>query len=224
MRRFKFLIALTIFIFGYDYSNINPLLEATVTTAKKSNIYLNRAHNFKLKIPEVFNSTPQKQDSNFALFKSKDQEAELFIAFKQDKRGLKTIYNNIIANLRSKSNIDFGYYKYFGKWYVVSILDKNRDTISYQKGYKKNGTHIFYILSYPKYQKDKFDSIIKDLNKNFGYTKKSNRKTTTIKGGTWCDKYYRTCSLECFDSVNEDSCLSRCDQKLSRCYKTGKFR
>ena len=229
MRLLRYIIVLSVAVFAYDYSNINPLLEATVNSAKTSSttIYTNRAHNFKLRLPkDVFQSLPQKEDNNFALFKSLDNETTLLIAFKKESRSLKKIYQDTVANLKNRADIKFGFHKYFGKWYVVSILDRAKDIISYQKGFKKNGTHIFYILSYPSYQKKRYDSVIKELNKNFGYTShpRKKRKTSTIKGGTWCDKYYRGCSLECFDRADEDSCLNRCDQKLARCYKSGKFR
>jgi hypothetical protein len=222
----KYIVVLTIIAFGYDYSNINPLLEATVSSSTNARgVYINKAHNFKLTLPSIFKKTPSKEDKNFALFKSLDNQATLLVAFKNDNRPLKNIYYNTLDNLKNRANIKFGFHKYFGKWYVISILDIDKDTISYQKGFKKRGVHIFYILSYPNYQKKKYDSVIKSLNRGFGYTSKVHKKRTTIiRGGTWCDKYYRTCSLECFDKVNEDSCLNICEAKQSRCYKTGKFR
>jgi len=236
MRLFKYILLFVNLLFAYDYSNINPLLEASVATsssnsANSASIYINRAYNFKLYLPKgVFKKEPKKEDSNFALFESLDNEATLLIAFKKDSRSLKQIYRSIIDNLKNRASIKFGFHKFFGKWYVVSILDKDTSLISYQKGYKKNGVHIFYILTYPKDKIAKYDPIIKKLNRNFGYTsvkKKKRRKQNSIsdiKGGPWCDSAYRNCSYECFDRADEDRCLNICDKKRLRCYKTGKFR
>jgi hypothetical protein len=228
MKKLIFLIL----IFAVVLNGKNLMLEissnSSITKENYATTYVNENFNFKMALPKgVFKKEPIKSDNYGATFESLDAKATLDIVFVKSLNSLKEIYKNIIKKVKNSANLKLGFYKFFGKWYVVSALNLDEDLIYYQKGFKKGNFHIFYILTYPKSQKNSYDRVIKFLNKNFGPISKQKNKQgykNKIKGGPWCDNAYRTCSLECFDKPNEEVCLKSCERELDRCYKSGRFK
>ncbi len=154
---------------GGSGSNIAPTKEEKMLAEYNGNMvhYFNERFGFTLAYPgDIFRQKILSDNGDGIALYNQDRTLELRAYGSWYGDNIKEIYRDELG--WAKESGQRVTYKVFKKnWFVLSGIDRKKQTIFYQKTYFKEGKSFGFRLTYPVRDKKKYDSLVSTISKNF---------------------------------------------------------
>jgi len=171
----------------------------------------------------TFLAPPLRMKSGAVYFDTVDGRGRLYIMAGPLHGTLRGLYRQLTSMLQNVNIIrrEFGRERF-----TLFASDAKRNILFRAKGFRKGGKGFLYLLVYPRELQWRYASVADALDLHFGPRGGMDHRSQRHRrlSGQQCDAIKRTCDLECFDAGGSDLCLDRCERRLQRCYKTGRWR